>query len=254
MTQKPAFLVVATRGNARRLGTRLSTHALTEVVGSVAEARVLLRTQERWLGWWVDGPTELDALVALWRARGAGSTPPVLLVGDERPDLDVATLPHRWLPRNAPRAEERYFLGYCLAYEVSGRGLVAAAVENLGREHELTARQMELTAISTLPQGRDDILRGLGVSPNTLKTRVRQLLRVLQHETLDSLGKTVLRSALDLAPVPPSPHGVPMHVARPPVAGLLPAERLVREQLEEALREAPMRKRMPTAPAYVTSP
>ena len=40
MTQKPAFLVVATRGNARRLGTRLSTHALTEVVGSVAEAEV----------------------------------------------------------------------------------------------------------------------------------------------------------------------------------------------------------------------
>nr|MBP7685263.1 hypothetical protein [Deltaproteobacteria bacterium] len=115
-------------------------------------------------------------------------------------------------------------------------------------EHELTARQMELTAISTLPQGRDDILRGLGVSPNTLKTRVRQLLRVLQHDTLDSLGKTVLRSALDLAPVPQTPHGVPLHVARPPLAGLLPAQRLPREVVEEVPVEKPVQKR-PVAPA-----
>lgn len=254
MTHKPAFLVVATRGNARRLGARLSTHALTEVVSSVTEARALLRTHDRWLGWWVEGLAEHDTLVALWRARSTGSTPPVLLMGDERPAVDTATFPHRWLPKSAPRAEERYFLGYCLAYEVSGRGLVAAAVENLGREHELTARQMELTAISTLPQGRDDILRGLGVSPNTLKTRVRQLLRVLQHETLDSLGKTVLRSALDLAPAPQAPHGVPLHVARPPVAGLLPAERLVRERLDSVIPTEPVRKRVPIAPAYVPSP
>ena len=55
MTHNPAFLVVATRGSARRLGTRLASHALTQVVSSVAEARPLLRAQERWLGWWVDG-------------------------------------------------------------------------------------------------------------------------------------------------------------------------------------------------------
>jgi DNA-binding CsgD family transcriptional regulator len=249
MTHKPAFLVVATRSSARRLGARLSTHALTEVVSSVTEARALLRTHERWLGWWVEGLRDHDALLALWRSRAPGAPPPpVLLIGDTRPELDAAALPHRWLPKSAPRAEERYFLGYCLAYEVSGRGLVAAAVENLGREHELTARQMELTAISTLPQGRDDILRGLGVSPNTLKTRVRQLLRVLQHDTLDSLGKTVLRSALDLAPVPQTPHGVPLHVARPPLAGLLPAQRLPREVVEEVPVEPPVRKR-PVAPA-----
>ena len=95
---------------------------------------------------------------------------------------------------------------------------------------------------------RDDILRGLGVSPNTLKTRVRQLLRVLQHDTLDSLGKTVLRSALDLAPVPQTPHGVPLHVARPPLAGLLPAQRLPREVVEEVPVAPPVRKR-PVAPA-----
>lgn len=254
MTIKPAFLVVATRGSARRLGTRLATHALTQVVSSGAAARPLLRTHERWLGWWIDGVGDQQELAALWRARAPGSTPPVLVVSDARPELDVATLPHRWLPRSAPRAEERYFLGYCLAYEVSGRGLVAAAVENLGREHELTARQMELTAIATLPQGRDHILRGLGVSPNTLKTRVRQLLRVLQHDTLDGLGKTVLRAALDLAPVPATPHGVPLHVSRPPAAGLLPAQRLPREPSDEEPVAEPVRKRPSLAPAYVPSP
>jgi len=253
MTRKTAFLVVANRVRARRLEARLASHALTEVVSSLTEARPLLRTHERWLGWWINGLRDPDALAALWRARTPGCTPPVLLISDARSELEVATLPHRWLPKSAPRAEERYFLGYCLAYEVTGRELVAAAVENLGREHELTARQMELAAISTLPQGRDDILRRLGVSPNTLKTRVRLLLRVLQHDTLDSLGKTVLRSARDLAPAPSAPHGVPLHVLRPPQAGLLPAERLLRE-LPPAVAEEPPRKRAPIALACVPSP
>ena len=47
MTHKPAFLVVATRSSARRLGARLSTHALTEVVSSVTEARALLLKNSR---------------------------------------------------------------------------------------------------------------------------------------------------------------------------------------------------------------
>ena len=254
MTQTPTFLVVATRSSARRLGDRLSSHAQTHLVCAGADARTRVRSTERWLGWWIEGPTQHDELLSLWRARAQTSTPPVLLVGDERPELDPVAFPHRWLPKSAPRAEERYFLGYCLAYEVSGRGLVAAAVENLGREHELTARQMELTAIATLPQGRDDILRGLGVSPNTLKTRVRQLLRALQHDTLDSLGKTVLRSALDLAPAPPIAHGSPQHVLRPPLTGLLPAERLPRDVRPQAAAGEPARQRPPVTLTYVAPP
>jgi hypothetical protein len=63
------------------------------------------------------------------------------------------------------------------------------------------------------------------VSQNTLKTRVRQLLHILQHDTLDALGKTLLRRAIDLVPVPDPLHGAPPQASPRPVAGLLPTER-----------------------------
>lgn len=225
MNNNVSFLVFVERGSARRLKARLEGHADVQLVSTVAEARPLLRSATRWLAWWVDGTADGAALTSLWRNRPPDCNPPVIVQSDSRPELSCSELPHRWLPKSAPRAEERYFLGYSLAYEVTRRALVAAAVENVGREHELTARQMELAAIATLPHGRDDILRGLGVSQNTLKTRVRQLLHVLQHETLDALGKTLLRRAVDLAPTPEVVHGAPPQPAARPGVGLLPAER-----------------------------
>lgn len=225
MNSNACFLVIVARGNARRLKARLDGHAETRLVTTVADARPLVRSQTRWVGWWIDGAIDERAFAALWQGRPAECNPPVLFQSDARPDLDDTLFPHRWLPKSAPRAEERYFLGYCLAYEVTRRALIAAAVENLGREHELTVRQMELAAIATLPFGRDEILRGLGVSPNTLKTRVRQLLHVLQQDTLDALGKTILRQAIDLAPAPRVLHGAPPQATRRPVAGLLPSDR-----------------------------
>jgi hypothetical protein len=85
---------------------------------------------------------------------------------------------------------------------------------------------MELTAISTLGHTRDELLAGLGISANTLKTRVRQLLRVHQVDTFDALGKAVLRNAVDLAPLPESAHAAATSRARPAVSGLMPAQRL----------------------------
>lgn len=224
MNNNASFLVFVERGSARRLKARLEGHADVQLVSSVAEARPLVRSS-RWVAWWIDGAVDEPALTSLWRSRAADCSPPVLFQSDSRPQLTASEVPHRWLPKSAPRAEERYFLGYSLAYEVTRRALVAAAVENVGREHELTVRQMELAAIATLPHGRDEILRGLGVSQNTLKTRVRQLLHVLQHDTLDALGKTLLRRAVDLAPVPEVLHGGPPQPAARPGVGLLPTER-----------------------------
>ena len=119
-------------------------------------------------------------------------------------------------------SEIRYFLGYALALEVSGRPLVARAVEEMGRERGLTERQMELSALAVLNLDRQSLAKGLGVSPNTLKTRVRQLLRIHQLETLDALGKAVLRVAVDLAERDAHSEVATFRRRSP---GMLPAER-----------------------------
>lgn len=75
--------------------------------------------------------------------------------------------------------------------------ILLAAIEVLAREHGLTAKQTELVAYSTTPVDRVALVEKLGVSTNTVKTRVRHLLRALDEKSLDSLGKLVLRRALD---------------------------------------------------------
>lgn len=154
-------------------------------------------TGRRWLAAVVDtdaGGAELGTLLH----QLAGCTPRglLLVLGDVMPLTPDSA---RVLPVNAPLAEQRYFIGRALAQELTGQARVAEAVEALGRQSALTAKQMELTALSTLDLRREDLVRGLGVSANTVKTRVRQLLRLHDAETMDALGKRVLRVALEIA-------------------------------------------------------
>ncbi len=72
-------------------------------------------------------------------------------------------------------------------------------LEVMAREHALTPKQIELVAYATTQVERMDLVAKLGVSNNTVKTRVRHLLRTLDEKSLDTLGKTVLRRALERA-------------------------------------------------------
>jgi hypothetical protein len=72
-------------------------------------------------------------------------------------------------------------------------------IEAMARERGLTAKQVELVAYATTPVDRAELVTKLGVSTNTVKTRVRHLLRALDEKSLDALGKQVLRRALDAA-------------------------------------------------------
>lgn len=74
-----------------------------------------------------------------------------------------------------------------------------SAIEKMAREHSLTPKQIELVAYSTTAVERGSLVDRLGVSNNTVKTRVRHLLRALDEKSLDTLGKTVLRRALDIS-------------------------------------------------------
>lgn len=111
----------------------------------------------------------------------------------------------RWLPRSATLPEVNYFLGFSLGLFATSSLQVADAVESLGRQKSLTIKQMHLTALSATSIDRETLVAHLGVSRNTVKTRIRQLLRIHQQETMDALGKAVLWHALSLVTASPRP-------------------------------------------------
>jgi len=225
----PAFLLVAPDRERRAqwkelLGRHGEVRAFTSLATAQREATAGHRP---FLAFVLDVDEDGRSLLRLLTLlrRSAPRTPGLVVSeGPARSAAALHELGFRSLPRAAPAAEGRYFVGYCLALEVSGNPHVAAAVEALGRSRALTPKQMELTAVSTLDIDRDRLAEGLGVSANTLKTRVRQLLRVHHEESLDALGKSVLRRALELASA--MPWGTsPGSVRTPEGRGALPAER-----------------------------
>jgi hypothetical protein len=173
------------------------------VVDSVEAAKAELEPARRtWLAFIVDTDGDGRAVHRLLKQmRRAAPEAPGLLMAEAPPRTmeGIEEVGFRYLPRSAPPAEVRYFLGHAIALAVTKDSDVAAAVEAIGRERSLTIKQMELTALAATDLSRDTLIEGLGVSQNTVKTRIRQLLRIHQADSMDSLGKTVLRAALDHA-------------------------------------------------------
>jgi DNA-binding NtrC family response regulator len=123
---------------------------------------------------------------------------PLLLITEDAPRAAklLASLGVRVALREAALEEARYFIGASVALAQTENPAIAQAIEGLARNHEMTVKQMQLTALSTTDIDREALIDGLGVSQNTVKTRIRHLLRMHEVETLDGLGKRVLRDAL----------------------------------------------------------
>jgi len=108
-----------------------------------------------------------------------------------------ASASHGSAPLRTTSGDRRVRDGVDRAKGIIGSPILLRAIELLAREHGLTPKQVELVAYSTTDVDRMELVTKLGVSTNTVKTRVRHLLRTLDEKSLDSLGKTVLRRALD---------------------------------------------------------
>lgn len=107
---------------------------------------------------------------------------------------------HLDLPRSrSTPTDRRVREGLERARAIVGSPALLEAIELMARERALTSKQVELIAYATTDVERADLVEKLGVSNNTVKTRVRHLLRALDEKSLDTLGKTVLRRALDVA-------------------------------------------------------
>lgn len=95
-------------------------------------------------------------------------------------------------------SEVRIEVGRALVSRVVEHAVVAEAIVELAREHNLTSRQMELIAYWTLPMKRVEIAETLDVEESTVKTRVRILLRRFDASSTDEVAKRVLARALTL--------------------------------------------------------
>jgi len=73
---------------------------------------------------------------------------------------------------------------------------VAAWVDELAREKQLSSREVQLLAYALGSDSRELVLRRLGITENTLKSQVKALLKKCSARSMDDLAKSVLRDAL----------------------------------------------------------
>lgn len=219
----PSYLLYA-EDDARRAEwmRRLRRHGAVKALGSADEIqRELERPRPNFISFIVDSEGDGRTIQRILKAmRRSNADAPGLLMSEAEPRSPeiIEGIGFRHASREAPISELRAFLGYGLALEITRDPHIAAAVEQMGRQLSLTVKQMELTALSTMTLSREELIEGLGVSPNTVKTRIRQLLRIHHEDTMDALGKKVLRAALAHAT------GSAAAVGETPV-GALPVER-----------------------------
>jgi hypothetical protein len=99
-------------------------------------------------------------------------------------------------PSSEQRAQIVAFARNALARAFVPDEHVAAIVERLARESELTAREVQLLCFSLGDEPRALVRKRLGISDNTLKTQVRGLLRKAGQPNVDTLALNVLREAM----------------------------------------------------------
>jgi len=94
------------------------------------------------------------------------------------------------------RSAIRGFLRRAVAFERVEDQRITWAVDEMGRRHALTAREVDLLIAALAGVPRKTLTDELGATENTLKTQVRGLLRKAGAATLDDLARATLQLAL----------------------------------------------------------
>lgn len=88
------------------------------------------------------------------------------------------------------------FIRMALGDQDEGRFRLVCVLEGYARRRGLSARQIELSVMAALGADRQHMIDVLNISPNTLKSEVRHLLRKCDANSLDDLGRALLRESL----------------------------------------------------------
>jgi FixJ family two-component response regulator len=88
------------------------------------------------------------------------------------------------------------FVQRAIAFERVPQRRLGRVIDELAREAALTPHEVEIVASALADIPRPALRKQLGISENTLKTRVRILLGKTGHTSLGALAKQLLREAL----------------------------------------------------------
>ena len=213
MFQRGFFLLI-TRDDALALtlGEPIQRYSVVRRARCYREACSMLTPNARWSGVVVDiDGFDADPLETMRQLREAHPLVPVLaLASQASADLINGLHVYRGELVLKPVGEIN-LVSFVQRALVSGwlpDERVAAWVDALARGRGLTPREVQLMAYALGNESRQQVMRRLGITENTLKTQVRSLLRKCNARSMDGLAKMVLRDALifDTARAEPDSH------------------------------------------------
>ena len=123
-----------------------------------------------------------------------------ILVMSEPNDVSLINHCHRLrvecLPKPVAERDLRRFLRRAGCFGRITDDHLKECAQGCARSFGLTAREEHVMLAQLAEVPRSQLLDELGVSPNTLKSQVRSLLRKTGHASLEALARGVLRTAL----------------------------------------------------------
>jgi DNA-binding NarL/FixJ family response regulator len=195
------FLVVDDEEVWRRHGVRaLGAFGAVHAVSCLAEARAVLREHGDFAGLVIDlvlsDGSGFELLEELQDRK-----PPILSLvltsHHDRERINRARSLHAEFVCKPPEMDSfEGFARRAIAYHWTGDFRVAQVVDAFALERELTAREAEIVAAAVAGMPRRLVASEIGVSENTVKVQIRQLLLKCGAASLDEVADGILRKAL----------------------------------------------------------
>ncbi|HEX9622107.1 MAG TPA: response regulator [Polyangiaceae bacterium] len=185
---------------AQTLARVLGAVRPTDFAGSIVQAKRQLDAHPRWTGLVVDiGLPDGSGLELVAHARTLFPLVPVMVLTGYRAAEAINrshTLGAEFVCKPGNQEHINRFMHRAVAMERVSDERVTRVLEELARRCRLSPRETDLVAAAVSNASREELCQRLSVSPNTLKSRVRAVLRKTDHNTLDKLLKTVLQTAV----------------------------------------------------------
>lgn len=190
-----SFLIVDDNDLVRRaLSYVLHRYGHCRVAASASDAEQHIASGIEWAGFVIDvrlgDGSGLDVLASARRLHA--DTPAVVLSGNLDRDAvnRAAVLNARFVCKPCGTEELAPFLSDVLLRRTGDR--IYAAAERARHRWGLSPREVEIVEAALRGRSRDEYLDDSGISPNTFKTHVRNILEKADYENLASLAIDLL--------------------------------------------------------------